>query len=221
MLLLLLLLLLLNDEYEKSNKTLCGSETKIGNNSGKKRRRSSHCSEWDWRAMITLFQKELIRNNPPFSSSPSSFSHTFLLGNGEGRLCMLVLFLAGFFLLWESSFISPYNCSSCKKRTVFPALEYHCNLKWEKVVWDKSFYVSLLISQHCHPFPCLGWLFQCLSTCFKHRDGGCRLLSLGVLSKGRSQSGSISWSPQKINIWATEKIAGKKEWIFKMDGKKH
>lgn len=47
--------------------------------------------------MITLFQEELIRNNPPFSSSPSSFSHTFLLGNGEDRLCMLVLFLAGFF----------------------------------------------------------------------------------------------------------------------------
>lgn len=36
MLLLLLLLLLLNDEHEKSNKTSCGSETKIGNNSGKK-----------------------------------------------------------------------------------------------------------------------------------------------------------------------------------------
>lgn len=33
---LLLLLLFLDEEYEKSNKTLCGSETKIENSTGKK-----------------------------------------------------------------------------------------------------------------------------------------------------------------------------------------
>jgi len=33
--LLLLLLLLLNEEYEKSNKTSCGSETRIENNTEK------------------------------------------------------------------------------------------------------------------------------------------------------------------------------------------
>lgn len=38
LLLVLLLLLLLDEEYEKSNKTLCGSETKIENRTGKKRR---------------------------------------------------------------------------------------------------------------------------------------------------------------------------------------
>lgn len=37
MLLLLLLLLLLSEEYEKSNKTSCGSETRIENNTEKKK----------------------------------------------------------------------------------------------------------------------------------------------------------------------------------------
>lgn len=85
--LLLLLLLLLNEEFEKSNKISCGSETRIGNNIEKNEKviRSFRVSLFA-RTMITLFQKACIRNNPSLSSSPSSVSCAFLLGAGEGRL---------------------------------------------------------------------------------------------------------------------------------------